>query len=237
MRPTSLDNYIGLELELLCDEVDELKDYIRKNKLDTNFQVGSDNSISTEVAPHSILERIKEHRRRRDDFYGRGLYHSGGAEEKEMYKLQRQIKHKDQAELRVLIPEHNREHYFNELSKLFKSQNFYVNDSCGFHVHLDMRCRNKVKALELLFSNLDKLKKEVDPSRLTNKYCTLNKSKSVRSQLLSKNKYRAINTASLKEHGTIEVRLHEGTVDINKIKSWVDKLIKIVTPANLGKTG
>lgn len=237
MRPTSLDNYIGLELEMLCDDVDKVKNYVHKNNLGNNFQVGHDSSIVPVVDNFNVLEEVRKLREKRTELLDDFHYHRADEVEKQIQKLQRQLKYKSTLELRILIPEHQRQEYFKELKKLLSSQNFYVNSSCGFHVHLDMRYRNKVKALGLLFSNLEDIKKDVHPDRLKNKYCMINKTKSVSSQLKNNNKYRAINTASLREHGAIEVRLHEGTVDIKKIESWVDKLINIVTPANLRKTG
>jgi hypothetical protein len=61
----------------------------------------------------------------------------------------------------------------------------------------------------------------VPPSRLNNTYCKLSASG------YTGNRYHAINKTALKLFGTIEVRLHSGTTDFNKIANWCELLYSI----------
>jgi hypothetical protein len=100
-----------------------------------------------------------------------------------------------------------------------------VNKSCGLHVHLDQRQVTKdvaiarfdrlVKAQELLF-------RLVAPSRLDNTYCKPSRS------FDSQNRYHVINGKhAYQAHRTLEVRLHQGSLDAIKILAWIDLLIAI----------
>lgn len=91
-----------------------------------------------------------------------------------------------------------------------------VNKSCGLHVHLD--CRGKTEAeVWALCKKVDAwlyaLRELVPESRRDNQYCKFSPSRTDR--------YRAVNFMAFREHGTLEVRLHSGTVDYTKIISWV----------------
>jgi hypothetical protein len=91
-----------------------------------------------------------------------------------------------------------------------------VNKSCGMHVHLDCRgkAENEVWALaKKVDAWLYALRELVPESRRDNQYCKFGISRTDR--------YRAVNFMSFREHGTLEVRLHSGTVDYTKIISWI----------------
>ena len=101
-----------------------------------------------------------------------------------------------------------------------------VNDSCGLHVHLDMRSRTPSTAYRNLVAELPELTKMVEPSRLRNTYCKLNEDKELNNRYHS-DRYYAINPCSLEEHDTLEVRLHEGSLDEMKINNWITTLVKV----------
>lgn len=101
---------------------------------------------------------------------------------------------------------------------------------CGLHIHFDMRQRNK----EMVFSNLVAcqrwLLKMVPPSRRNGEFC-----KRVTSRKFPKKfngsreeRYKTINAAAFYRHQTLEIRLHEGTVDAKLINNWIMFLLKIV---------
>lgn len=101
---------------------------------------------------------------------------------------------------------------------------------CGLHVHFDMRKRNK----ELIYNNLvscqNVLWELIPPNRRDNEFC-----KHVASRAFPKKfngsreeRYRAINAAAYYRHKTLEVRMHEGTVDFSEIRNWLMVLTKIV---------
>lgn len=100
---------------------------------------------------------------------------------------------------------------------------------CGFHVHLDMRRRNK----ELVYSNLVAcqyvLLSIVDPSRYNNEFCTVVSTRKWPTEFTGERaeRYKTINAAAYYKYKTLEVRMHEGSVDYNQITNWVDLLVKI----------
>jgi hypothetical protein len=108
----------------------------------------------------------------------------------------------------------------------------YINSTCGLHVHLDMRhvSRKKAKAIAKRMANaLPLLRSIVAPYRNKSRFCKDDLSRSgVR--------YAAINTESLSKHGTIEVRLHQGTLDFNKISNWIRLLYKLSRAVKVPKT-
>lgn len=107
-------------------------------------------------------------------------------------------------------------------------QNGYVNKTCGLHVHIDMRKRDRAKCYRNLVIMQPLLYSMVPVSRFNNTY-----SKSVPLDYTlddgySLDRYRSINAQSLEEHHTIEVRLHSGTVNAKKINMFINLLIAIV---------
>jgi hypothetical protein len=100
----------------------------------------------------------------------------------------------------------------------------FVNDTCGLHVHLDMRGRdekrafgNLVKAQKLFFAMLPR-------SRFRSSYCKPNTCLEMEKH---SGRYWAINPQSYEEHHTIEVRCHSGTVNAEKINNWIALLSSI----------
>jgi len=100
---------------------------------------------------------------------------------------------------------------------------------CGLHVHLDMRNRDKEKVYNNLLSCQKLLLDMTAPNRRDTEFC-----KKVTSRQFPRGfygnrteRYKTINAASYYIRKTIEVRLHEGTVDVNQIVNWTRMLIKI----------
>ena len=98
-----------------------------------------------------------------------------------------------------------------------------VNDTCGLHVHIDMRKRDKDKSRERLISALPYLSRMLPEDRVFNDYCRYG-----HSRWDSGERYYAINCRSYREHKTIEVRAHSGTTNFEKIINWVKILRNIV---------
>lgn len=106
-----------------------------------------------------------------------------------------------------------------------------VNSSCGLHVHLDMRhksTREVTTIAKRLGLSLPVLKDLVPKSRRENSYCRLGVSKR------NGQRYFAINMTALKKYQTIEVRLHSGTVDFEKIHNWI-QLLDLISSTKNGK--
>lgn len=109
-----------------------------------------------------------------------------------------------------------------------------VNTTCGLHVHHDAADFDVDKA-KTLARNYMRAQAAIDrlvsPSRRANQYCQpLNEQdlnyldapgRTLRDSVLSINRYRTLNLAALARHGTVEFRQHQGTIEYNKIASWV----------------
>jgi len=92
-----------------------------------------------------------------------------------------------------------------------------VNKSCGLHVHLDARhlTTDQAKAVgKRIGACLPVLTLMVPRSRLSNTYCKIGVSK------LRGDRYYAVNMTSYRKYRTVEIRLHSGTTDFNKIYQW-----------------
>lgn len=125
-------------------------------------------------------------------------------------------------EIRILDTEKQIPFTVKKVCNILKKVKAFTNKSCGLHVHLDMRNRNKDKCYTKLYNNLELLKDKVASHRLYNDYCILNSS----SNLTTAEKYNAINPKT--SINTIEVRLHEGTINANKINDWIKTLTTII---------
>lgn len=127
-------------------------------------------------------------------------------------------------ELRVLSTEKHLAATLSKLDILIKQAKLKVNDSCGLHVHLDMRHRKVDKCYKKLMKSRDILFGIVDEDRWDNDYCLWED---------DGDRYVAINKNAYHAHKTIEVRLHHGSVDTVKIHSWIRLLVKIVNSAEV----
>lgn len=103
------------------------------------------------------------------------------------------------------------------------------NRRCGLHVHLDVRRRNKDVVFHNLVSCQSLLYKITNPERRFNEFCRPVKSKKFPKKFNGsrEERYKTINAAAYYRHKTIEVRLHEGSVDFDVINTWIKLLIKI----------
>ena len=122
------------------------------------------------------------------------------------------------------------------LCRLLQKLNATANRTCGLHVHLD--CRDLATETTVTYSSsgyayqgapaivrergekinnvLPLMLKMVSKSRRNNSYC-----RPVMSDQRS-----AINLGAFERHKTIEVRLHQGTVQYSKIANWVELLFR-----------
>jgi len=130
---------------------------------------------------------------------------------------------------------------FQILKKVLKllPQGCYVNNSCGLHVHLDMRNRDKEVAYKALYKALPYLSSRVDYTRLDNDYCKLNSDDELSSfaEALEYDRYRAINPHSYSKHKTLEVRLKESTLNFREASYWIKDLIDIVNEKKRNQKG
>lgn len=135
----------------------------------------------------------------------------------------------DESDLEIAIvdTESNINKTVSDVLLILNKYNARVDKHCGLHVHLDMRDR----IAEVVFHNLSKaqnlLFKLLDKSRKTNSFCTPVKGCDIYNYYDSRTKYHSINATAMKKFRTIEVRMHQGTVDADRVNNWVNVLIKI----------
>jgi hypothetical protein len=131
-------------------------------------------------------------------------------------------------EIRILVTEDELQSVMMKVHRVLKSKSVsaYVNKSCGVHVHLDMRNRNVEKSYTKLF-NVQSLLRDSQPlNRHESTYCKPNTEYSFKN---SKERYSVINTESFKKHKTLEIRVHEGTVNGINIINWCKFLTGVLS--------
>lgn len=133
-------------------------------------------------------------------------------------------------EIRVLVTERELQSVMAKLSKCLKHRKIdaYANRSCGLHVHLDMRNRNHVTSFNKLFNVQSLLRKSQPTSRLDSQYCKPAKTGDFDKERERSERYSVINTVSYGKHKTLEVRVHEGTVNTKDITNWCMFLIGVL---------
>lgn len=133
-------------------------------------------------------------------------------------------------ELAFLFPENHYKKYLRQVCKILKEVGARADDRrCGLHVHLDMRRRKK----DIVYNNLvacqNILFKFLDPARRDNEFCRTVESRNFPKKFTNEReeRYKTINAASYYKYKTLEVRMHEGSVNYNEIANWMALLIKI----------
>lgn len=211
--PTDNKNYVGIELEFGSNlSRKSITDLLIKYNLQWCANLGYDASIELSKTTGKIL--------RYEPFYNVFIQ---SYSQRPVYK---KISIGNEAyELRLLIKEKDLFKTSKNLTALLndKKCDFKINDSCGFHIHLDMRNRDVDKCFKSLFNCQDVLYNTVDKSRRKrNDFC-----KKIRTIKKKSSKYDGISKHRYSDLGTIEVRLHEGCVDGKEIYNWIKTLIQV----------
>lgn len=119
------------------------------------------------------------------------------------------------------------------LTQMYKDINFIrragwsgVNKSCGVHVHidasgLDEEDHRAIHRFARAFE--DQVFELVAPSRRENRYC-----RRLGSRLDLRDRYRWVNFCALREFGTIECRLMQGSVSPIRILMWVRLMLRFM---------
>lgn len=95
-----------------------------------------------------------------------------------------------------------------------------VNSSCGLHVHLDMRTRDAAKCFDRLTKAEPLLYAMVPKTRFTNDFCKPHSGQSY-IQSIRGDRYYGINATAYNRHKTLEVRIHSGSTNFEKINHWI----------------
>lgn len=132
-----------------------------------------------------------------------------------------------------------------KVQKLCESYGITINKSCGVHVHTSNKRffngTNLNKIVATWCALEDVLIATQPQSRMNNQYCHRRLTNYVRhgfpklprakrqlvSHLSSEDRYYTLNLASIREHGTIECRLHAGSFESKKILNWVKVLTAV----------
>lgn len=137
-------------------------------------------------------------------------------------------------EVCILAPQARVSGIVKRVCKILSDHNAYVNRTCGLHVHLDMRRRDKDQAFKNLVLAYPVLAAMVPRQRRDNDFCNPPSSTSIDTALNYTGRYQAINPHALDQHSTLEVRLHSGTTNHKKIAAWIRVLIKIAEAGDFG---
>lgn len=117
-----------------------------------------------------------------------------------------------------------------------KASSFDVNKSCGYHLHIgfaDLDDEAKLSIMLAYHYTQDAWFAMVDDERADNHFCRkFGWNPSVRSwadiRRISTDRYKWVNVCAFDEHGTIEVRLHGGTLHARTVTDWVVAHLRFV---------
>jgi hypothetical protein len=136
-------------------------------------------------------------------------------------------------EVRVLLEQHRYGPSLWNVCASLAEMGARINAKAGLHVHLD--CRNSVRNRESVFARLSAAEEFlfscVSPSRRKNEYCQRKDlscgcgDPNCSDRQLSWDHHSAINCSEY--YDTIEVRMHQGTVEYEKIANWIELLVNI----------
>lgn len=124
-------------------------------------------------------------------------------------------------ELRLLIPQTNLSAILKRFGRVFRIARLKVNESCGLHVHLDMRQRDVDNCFQKLLNFQDALFAVVNKDRWNNSYCR-------RTGVTERRHHMAINMMAYEEHETLEIRMHHGCIDTDQIEKWIRLLLNVI---------
>lgn len=131
-------------------------------------------------------------------------------------------------EVRVLLPEDDFAEPLTKIMKVIKDLGHGTDHRCGAHVHFDMRNRDVKLAYENLFKTQKLLRKFVTKGRKKNRFCQINRAETFDKQLSLGDRYYSLNVQSYNRHKTLEVRMHQGTLDAGEMIPWINLLLKVV---------
>lgn len=136
-------------------------------------------------------------------------------------------------EVTICVPESKAEKVLEVVCEILNKNGCVVNKTCGLHVHLDMRNRDRNTSFSNLVASNAIMYAMQPKKRRENEYCISNNSRDMEATLSGRDpdtrrsRYLGVNPLAFERHQTIEVRIHTGTTNATKIKNWVAMLILI----------
>lgn len=159
-------------------------------------------------------------------------------------------------EVRIIDEENNIENTIKEVCDILKKYEARSNRTCGLHIHLDMRNRDKGICFYNMVKSQNMMFKMVSNSRKLNRYCRKNnetefkiktyvdfvpegatysqarKGEEEWNKYKFKERYKCINKIAWLEHKTLEIRVHHGSVNAEEINNWIGLLTTIANKNN-----
>lgn len=221
-EPKSAVNHIGVEIEFLSGhDRDELGDKFIEAGLEQYVQLKEDGSVHSEPSEDAECDC--------------GLdCCCGGCSHSESCATVEGEDGLQGHEICVLATQREFAGILRRVCAVLNDTDAQVNKTCGLHVHLDMRTRERERGFNNLVRALPVLTNTVPSQRRDNQYCRRNSTPVLKEQLQRiGGRYWAINPAALDDHDTIEIRLHSGTTNADKIINWIRLLVRIVEAREL----
>lgn len=205
-RPSNASRYVGVEIEFLSPlDFDDLEDKLIDAGLGQFVQLTDDGSINSRPEECSCEDEC---------------YCDDGTDEFGI-------------EVRVLAPRKEIHSVIEKLCKVLQEIGARVNYTCGLHVHLDMRRRCERKAFKNLTLMQPLLYRMVPSSRMHGQYSAYTNYTDFDDYMENADRYVGINGTAYDRHSTIEVRIHSGTINAEKINRWIELLSAIAYGATL----
>ena len=160
MKPWSNEKFVGIEIEcytLMCDE--QINKAVEKFKLTKYVDVDQDGSIHPPNPPDHAYHEIESH-----DTDGEAY----------CVTCDKIIHTYLDYEFKVLVPQRFLKPVLMRLHMFLKHIEAKVNETCGLHVHLDMRKRDHYDAFSNLVLASPLLYKMNPIRRKSNRYCIPN---------------------------------------------------------------
>lgn len=134
-------------------------------------------------------------------------------------------------EVNLLCPESRRHEIIDKVTACLRDLGGSVNVSCGMHLHVDARNIDRestyhrlIAAQRILYAMQPESRRSGDHFR---QFCQYQKTRDLR-KARQGSRYVGVNASALDKYGTIELRMHAGTLDSEKVKNWVDLTRSIV---------
>lgn len=202
--PTTSDNYVGIEIEflLLEKQTDKLQDALVKANLQFNVNYGRDGSVKD-------TEFVPEYGVTNDRYRDRIIKNID--------------KRYEGKEIRILATEIDLPIIIEKVCEIIKSYGGKINETCGLHVHLDMRNRNIDHVFNNFYFSQNLLFATQPKARAKGEFCKVLRTRTIPPQ----SRYYGINRLAYNRLRTLEIRMHDGSIDATEIKMWTGLLLKI----------
>lgn len=135
-------------------------------------------------------------------------------------------------EVTVLVKESDLEDVIGRVCAVLKKTKSYVNDSCGGHVHVDVRKRSVETVYKNMRYALPLMSKIVTIDRVSNRYCGTDIEETFNVAASRGDRYKAVNASSFSKYKTIEIRYGNASIHAEDLVMWC-KLLSVIADAEI----